>query len=147
MTITGDSKEGKIISVVVKGLVFNKGRLLIVQRAPDDEFGAGTWESIGGNLQFGETLEEALQREFLEEVCLEVTVNKLLYSSTFYTSAHRQIVLLVYLCQSEKEDIVLSDEHSQYKWATKAELKNLLPAPILQDFKRHHIFNIQDFVQ
>ncbi|MGZ0085705.1 hypothetical protein ACWNXI_09045 [Caldibacillus thermoamylovorans] len=38
----------KNIVVVLKGLILHKGTVLVVQRAPDDEVGGGTWELVGG---------------------------------------------------------------------------------------------------
>ena len=82
------------IKVVVKGVLIRDNRILIIKRSHTDSFGAGTWEVVGGNLNFGESLEEALKREFLEEVGLRITVKSLLFSTTFFTSNDRQIVLL-----------------------------------------------------
>lgn len=40
--------------VVVKGVILNEGKVLIVQRAIDDEVGRETWECVGGKVDFGE---------------------------------------------------------------------------------------------
>lgn len=90
------------IKVVVKGILVRNNRMLIVQRSHTDSVGAGTWEVVGGNLNFGESLEDALKREYLEEVGLGITVKNLLFSTTFFTSKVRQIVLLSFLCESEE---------------------------------------------
>lgn len=70
------------IIVALKGLIVNEGKVLIVQRAIDDEIGAGTWECAGGIIEFGEDLEYALLREMKEEVGLVITVEK------FYMQQH-----------------------------------------------------------
>lgn len=95
-----------------------------------------------GNLHFGETFEEALKREYLEEVGLAITVKNLLFSTTFFTSNTRQIVLLSYLCESDEDHVVLSNEHEQYLWATKDELLTLLPKEILADFKQYGVLDL-----
>ena len=51
---------------VAAGLVFHGGRLLIAQRLPGDHLG-GLWEFPGGKREPGESLEEAVRREVLEE--------------------------------------------------------------------------------
>ena len=56
------------IKVAVKGVLIKNNKMLIVKRSSFDETGAGTWESVGGVLEFGETFDVALKREFLEEV-------------------------------------------------------------------------------
>ena len=128
------------IKVAVKGLLVHNSKLLLVQRSQNDTVGAGTWETVGGNLAFGESFEKALQREFLEEVGLAVHVKELLYASTFLTSSTRQIVLLAYLCETACTDVTLSSEHEQYVWATKEQALQLLPNAIIEDFNQHHIF-------
>jgi 8-oxo-dGTP diphosphatase len=59
--------------VAVKGLILHQSKVLIVQRANDDEIGGGTWELVGGKIEFGEDLEVVLIREIKEEVGLDVT--------------------------------------------------------------------------
>jgi 8-oxo-dGTP pyrophosphatase MutT (NUDIX family) len=54
--------------VVLKGFILHKGKVLMVQRAHDDEVDGGTWELVGGQIHFGEDLEAALLREIQEEV-------------------------------------------------------------------------------
>lgn len=134
------------IVVVLKGVIVNEGKVLIVQRAKDDEFGGGTWECVGGNIEFGEELESALTREINEEVGLSVTIEKILYATTFHTSPSRQVVLLTYLCSSDQSNVKLSKEHSHYKWATKKQLSDLLPLEIIDDFKKHHVFALDALI-
>lgn len=71
--------------VVLKGFILHEGKVLIVQRANDDEVGGGTWELAGGKIHFGEDLEAALLREIQEEVGLDVTAERILYATTSQT--------------------------------------------------------------
>lgn len=131
------------IVVALKGVIVNEGRVLIVQRANDDEIGGGTWECVGGKIEFGEDLETALLRESKEEVGLSVTVEKILYATTFKTDPTRQVVILTYLCSSNSKDVVLSNEHSNYKWATKQQLRSLLSQEIIKDFEKNNVFSLE----
>ena len=128
------------IDVAVKGLIIQDGKLLIAQRSKTDSFGAGTWENIGGGMHFGEDFEQALKREFLEEVGLTIRVKELLYASTFFTNSTRQIIILVFLCETDSTEVVLSSEHEQFLWATKEEAVTLLHRAIIDDFTQHQIF-------
>ena len=128
------------IVVVVKGILVKNNKILIVKRSENEVIGAGMWETIGGKIIFGEKLEHSLQREFKEEVGIEVNPVKILYSTTFFTSPTRQIVLIAYLCESNSEDVTLSSEHSDYKWADITELKQYLPRSIVNDFESSGVF-------
>ncbi|WP_342574275.1 NUDIX domain-containing protein [Solibacillus sp. FSL K6-1781] len=130
------------IKVVVKGVLIKNNRLLIVQRSQIETVSAGTWETVGGNLHFGESFETALKREFSEEVGLNITVKNQLFSTTFHTSKTRQIVLLTFLCDTKEEQITVSDEHEQYLWATKDDLLTLLPQEIIEDFSQHNVLDL-----
>jgi len=130
------------IKVAVKGVLIKNNKMLIVERSSFDETGAGTWESVGGVLEFGETFDVALKREFLEEVGLTISVTTHLFSTTFSTHKTRQIVLLTFLCECQNDDISLSDEHEQFMWATKEESMELLPNAIIHDYKKHNVFEL-----
>jgi 8-oxo-dGTP diphosphatase len=136
------SKTNQMI-LVVKGVILNEGKILIVKRADDDEIGGGTWESVGGKVELGEALEAALVREIKEEVGLHVNVEKILYATTFLTTPTRQVVILTYLCRSTNENVILSKEHSDYLWSTKDQLKLLLAPEIIRDFERNHVFLLE----
>ena len=60
----------------VGAVVFDEqGRLLMIQRGHDP--GAGLWSIPGGRIEPGETDEQALVRELLEETNLQVKVGKI----------------------------------------------------------------------
>ena len=130
------------VKVAVKGVLVKGDKMLVVQRSYQDQTGAGTWENVGGVMEFGETFEQALVREFKEEVGLSVEVDRLLYAVTFLTRPTRQIVLLTFLCRTNDEVVVLSDEHEAYLWASKEELQSLLPEAIKEDFNTYGVFNL-----
>lgn len=131
------------IVVALKGVIVYEGKVLIVQRSKDDDIGGGTWECVGGKIEFGEDLETALLREIKEEVGLSVTIEKILYATTFKTDPTRQVVILTYLCSSNSNEATLSKEHSNYKWATKDQLKLLLSPEIISDFEKNNVFSLE----
>ena len=133
------------IVVALKGFILNNGRALFVQRAADDEIGAGSWECVGGQIEFGENLETALLREIHEEVGLSVSIEQLLYATTFQTTPTRQVVIITYLCSSSYQNVVLSNEHSDYIWASKDQARFLLPQDIIRDFEKNNVFALEVF--
>lgn len=58
-------------------LVDEQGRLFLARRGPTAKNERGLWEFPGGSVEFGETLEAALQREMREEFGITVEVGEL----------------------------------------------------------------------
>ena len=56
--------------IIVKCIIYNRAlnRFLLVQRCENDHTGANTWENAGGNIEDGETPEDAVFREVKEEI-------------------------------------------------------------------------------
>lgn len=71
---------GKVIEVSA-GLVFRDGKLLITQRPAGGHL-AGLWEFPGGKREPGESFEQALHRELMEELGIEVEIRQLIESVT-----------------------------------------------------------------
>jgi mutator protein MutT len=82
---------------VAAGLVFRRGRLLIAQRAQGDHLG-GLWEFPGGKRETGESFEECLRRELLEELGIHVTVGRLIWQVT-HEYPDKAVDLRFYLCR------------------------------------------------
>ncbi len=59
----------------VGGIIFHDRSVLLVKRA--QEPGLGQWSLPGGAVELGETLVDALRREILEEVSIEVEIGGL----------------------------------------------------------------------
>ncbi len=68
-----------VIGVGVGAMVFNdRGEVFLAQRGPQAKNERGTWEFPGGTVEFGERLEDAIQREFLEEYGMVIAIDSLL---------------------------------------------------------------------
>ncbi|WP_461206150.1 NUDIX hydrolase [Clostridium sp. DL1XJH146] len=139
------TNECKLV-VAVKGIIVKDEKILIIKRSSNDKIGADTWECVGGKIEFGEDLEEALMREVKEEVGLTITVDKLLYATTFQTNPTRQVVILTYLCTSKNDKIILSPEHSDFKWVSTEESQQFLTPEIINDFKKNNIFSLKELL-
>ena len=74
MTQTDDPKK-RSIRVVAAVITDARGRVLLTRRKEDSEL-AGLWEFPGGKIEPGESPEQALQRELMEEIGIEVEVGE-----------------------------------------------------------------------
>ncbi len=97
------------------GAVFDEaGRVLIVEHVFHPKF---PWGLPGGWMNRGESPEQTIARELLEETALHVIVEKpLLISSTDYLPNHLDIAFLCRVLPDDVERIQLSGELLDYRW-------------------------------
>jgi mutator protein MutT len=70
------------IGVGVGAMVFNQeGMVFLAKRGPQAKNECGCWEFPGGSVEFGETLVDAIRREFREEYQMDIDVVELLGAS------------------------------------------------------------------
>ena len=124
------TEEKYLFSVPQKALIEQNGKILIVKRSEKTKSYPGHWDFPGGKLEHGEEPEEGLVREVKEETSLAIKVGEPLFSYLESKTAFAYIV--VYKCNLLGGEIKLSHEHSEYKWVTKSELKELLIEPYLK---------------
>lgn len=130
--------------VVVKSVILNHTlkKALLIRRSLNDEVG-GVWESPGGKVEEGETLEEGIIREIFEETGLNVVPERFLYASLDEICG-KKMIFVVYLCSTSEEKAVLSSrEHSEYRWADKEECKAMLQGGIASDYIKHGVYELE----
>lgn len=82
----------------------------------------GSWGVPGGKIDYGETMKEALLREFKEETGLELfdvrwgPVQESVNSHEFYKDAH--FILLNFIARSRSETVTLNEEAEAFAWVT-----------------------------
>ena len=81
--------------VVVAGLLFDKGRLLICQRTPQDRF-PNKWEFPGGKIEPGEAPKDALRRELVEELGIDAEIGAEVWRTEHQYPGHPPVRLLFF---------------------------------------------------
>lgn len=81
------------------------------------------WEFPGGKINIGETPEECLQRELMEEMGIDIRVGKRLSSNTHHYPTFT-VTLYPFVCSIKSGEIVLH-EHAAIAWMPSIELHTL----------------------
>ena len=104
---------------VVAALVWDKDKFMICQR-PAHKARALLWEFVGGKVEPGETLEQALIRECQEELAVTISVG-----DVFMDVTHEYPDITVHLTLFNAviaEGIPQKLEHNDIQWITPAEI-------------------------
>jgi 8-oxo-dGTP diphosphatase len=113
------AKEAPTHSVSVAGVVIDETeQVLVIQRRDN-----GHWEPPGGVLELGETFEQGVQREVLEETGVQVSVEAL---TGVYKNMSRGIVALVYRCSIKAGHPRASNEATSVRWIDKDQIDVLM---------------------
>lgn len=118
--------------ITVKGIVVFQNKVLLMKRVKPSSDGLGYWELPGGGLEYGETPNEALLRELKEETGLEIKIIKPIYTFTKIRKEY-QTVGIGYLCIPTNNQVVISNEHTEYRFCKEVEAKKLLDKEIFED--------------
>ena len=115
------------LQVGVKILLKNKeGKYLALFRSLLSAPKGQHWDIAGGRINTGSSLIENLKREVLEETRLEITGEQKLITAQDIFKTDKHVVRLTYVGFADGE-VKLSEEHSDYKWLSLEEIKNLDP--------------------
>ena len=100
----------------VKAFIVQDGKLLLIKRRPNDVHDPGLWDNPGGRLELGENPFKGLKRETKEETGLDVEIIAPLDVHFFTRDDGQKIQLTIFVCKPLTQDIILSEEHTEYEW-------------------------------
>ena len=122
-------KTVRVVAAVIKAINENGEPIIFATQRGYGDFKDG-WEFPGGKIEEGETPQEALKREIMEELDTEISVGELINTVEYdYPTFH--LSMDCFWCEIVKGDLVLK-EHEAAKWVTKEQLNSVewLPADI-----------------
>ena len=122
-------KTVKVVAAIIKAVNENGETIIFATQRGYGDFKGG-WEFPGGKIESGETPQEALKREIIEELDTEVSVGELM-DTVEYDYPQFHLSMDCFWCQIVRVNLVLK-EHEAARWLTKDELNNVewLPADI-----------------
>jgi mutator protein MutT len=137
-------KKIRAVAILIKG-----DEVLLIYRKNEKEY----FVFPGGGVEEGETIEEAVIREMLEETTMEVKINKLLYHHIYDNDTEQYFYLCDYVSgepkldenSEEKEKMLEGKDFYDPKWIKIKELKNMLVYPLeirdllIEDYKNGFI--------
>ena len=94
-------------------------RFLTLERGPGR--GEGVWYLPGGLVERGEDPLTAAVRETQEETALEVRDVRILRVWTYATPEGHDTVHATFVGSAPEGDVILSDEHTAFRWTTAAD--------------------------
>ena len=127
MELQSRTEQTEMPILVTAAVVFDGEKVLLTRR-PDDKRHPGFWEFPGGKVDPGESPEQALCREMLEELDVEVRVSGI-YEVVFYRYEWGPVLILAYQCEL-LTDTLRDLGVAEHRWVLPREMVNfnILPA-------------------
>ncbi|MBE5940769.1 MAG: hypothetical protein E7266_10320 [Lachnospiraceae bacterium] len=117
----------------LKSIVKCKNKYLLMKRWYDDRIGEPyQWEFMDMEMPFGASPDEAIIEYTKASSNLHVDIDKILYTWT-YMIGDTQWVGLAYLCETDDNTVLISEEYNDYAWVTKEELADYITYKSLLD--------------
>ena len=117
--------ENTKLRQAVVAIIQKSDKYLFVKRSDYIDIAKGYWCPVSGGIEANESEEEALQREVMEEVGLNVVAEKKICT---IPSHNNQSILHFWTTRViSGEARITSNEATELKWVTLDEMKNLHP--------------------
>ena len=119
----------RVVAAVIKAVNESGETIIFATQRGYGDFKGG-WEFPGGKIEIGETPQEALKREIMEELDTEISVGELIDTIEYdYPEFH--LSMDCFWCEIVNGNLVLQ-EHEDARWLTKEQLDDVewLPADI-----------------
>jgi 8-oxo-dGTP diphosphatase len=117
----GESKQWVAVTV----LIFREGRMLSMRRSSTQSAGPGLWEGVSGRVRAREDPIATARREVLEETGLDVEVRVRPLTAYAALRLGEPMTVIVFAADHRHGEVVLSDEHDDFRWCEASDLSEL----------------------
>lgn len=122
-------KTIRVVAAVIKAVNESGEPVIFATQRGYGEFQGG-WEFPGGKIEVGESPQEALRREIIEELDTEITIGELV-DTVEYDYPNFHLSMDCFWCEVLSGNLILK-EHEDARWLLKQQLDDVewLPADI-----------------
>lgn len=130
--MSGMQNSNQAQKITACGFLHKNGKLFIAKRADTKQFLPGKYELPGGHIEFGETMEDGLAREFQEEFGVKIAVGDPLYAFAYERNKDGidlhviEVIYFVTLADDDQMITLNPEDHSEYMWITADEIEKYL---------------------
>jgi len=109
----------------------NNHKYFLLRRVEHKDYAAGAWECVTGRVDQGESFEEALHREVMEEIGAKVQIEFIVGTTHFYRGENKpenELLGIIYGCTIlNPDDLEMGEEHSECQWLSAEQALDFLP--------------------
>lgn len=105
--------------------IIERGRVLILKRAPEMSYRPGAWDLPGGHLALGESIEDCLIREVAEETGLAIEIERMLGLNKAIAEPYIQALYACRVRGAAAPIRLRTYEHIDARWITFAEFASV----------------------
>jgi dATP pyrophosphohydrolase len=121
----------KMTETHVYKIVKNKTKFLVLKRSESESY-PGLWQMVTGSVMQGETAVDAAIRELKEETNLKPKKMWIVPNINSYYEPETNEILIIpvfLILVDENSSVMISDEHTKYKWLSGKKASNLFSWP------------------
>lgn len=139
-------KKQPLITIVMATAMLTVGRQIFIQQRKDGDIWGGLWEFPGGRLKEGESPEEGVVREYLEETGFPIALTGKVTVITHYHTKYR-VTLHCFTCTLQQKSMIPQLRAAQrYHWVEESQLEKFAFPAGHRKFIEHMRINIPDLL-